>query len=60
MARIDPDADVKAGQPMTLCVNLDEAYFFDPGTGLAIPFARNVLRRFHPILTVLEGLGTAT
>lgn len=36
-ARIEADADVVPGQRVRLHLNLDEAYFFDAKTGLAIP-----------------------
>ncbi len=35
-AKIDPEATVTPGQQVTLYLNLDEAYFFDAATGLAI------------------------
>ncbi len=35
-ARLDPDVKVKAGEEIELAVNLDEAYFFNPASGLAV------------------------
>jgi multiple sugar transport system ATP-binding protein len=42
-ARVSPDAAVKAGQNVSLEVDLHEAYFFDPTTGLAIPHSERIL-----------------
>ena len=36
-ANVDPEADVGTGQRIALRLDLDAAYFFDAGTGLAVP-----------------------
>jgi hypothetical protein len=36
-ANVDPLADVTTGQHTMLRLNLDQAYFFEADTGLAVP-----------------------
>jgi hypothetical protein len=36
-ANVDPLADVATGQHTVLRLDLDQAYFFDAQTGLAVP-----------------------
>ena len=50
-AKLPPDADVAIGRPAMLAVDLSEAYFFDAGSGAAIPAIRSSRR---PVAAVRE------
>jgi multiple sugar transport system ATP-binding protein len=43
-AKLPQDADVAIGRPALLAIDLSEAYFFDAGSGAAIPATRSSRR----------------
>ncbi|HET6530861.1 MAG TPA: hypothetical protein VFH03_09655 [Actinoplanes sp.] len=40
-AKLPQDADVAIGRPVMVAIDLSEAYFFDAGSGAAIPAVRS-------------------